>query len=120
MDIYRDQIINLYENPLNYGELEQADYSYEEDNPLCGDIIRIDVKLDKDGRVAEVAWQGNGCAISMASASLLTEEIKDLTAAELKNFSADRLLAIMGVPLSNVRQKCALLALKVLQKATAV
>jgi nitrogen fixation NifU-like protein len=66
--IYREQIIDLYEHPLNYGQLETADWSYEEDNPLCGDVIRIDVKLDDQNRVAEVAWSGDGCAISQAAA----------------------------------------------------
>ncbi len=113
--IYREQIIDLYENPLNYGALAAADWSYEEDNPLCGDVIRIDVKLGTDGRVAEVAWQGNGCAISQASASILTEEVKGLTLEEVRSFDKDQLLALLGVPLSMARVKCALLCLKVLK-----
>jgi nitrogen fixation NifU-like protein len=113
--IYREQIIDLYEHPLNYGELEHPDFSYEEDNPLCGDVIRIDVCLDEDNRVAEVAWRGDGCAISQAAASLLTEEIKGLTLGELKAFKNERLLELVGVPLSMARVKCALLSLKVLK-----
>jgi nitrogen fixation NifU-like protein len=113
--IYRDQIIDLYENPLNYGELEQADWSYEEDNPLCGDVVRIAVKLGADGRVANVAWQGDGCAISQAAASILTEEIKGLTLAEVRDFPKEKLLELIGVPLSMARVKCALLSLKVLK-----
>ena len=113
--IYREQIIDLYEHPLNYGTLERPDFSYEEDNPLCGDVIRIDVRLDDQQRVAEVVWSGDGCAISQASASLLTEEIKGKTLAELKAFSAEQLLALVGVPLSMARVKCALLSLKVLK-----
>ncbi len=112
---YREQIIDLYENPLNYGKLEPADISYEEDNPLCGDVVRIDVRLDENGRVAEVAWSGDGCAISQASASLLTEEIKGMTLAEVKNFPKERLLDLIGVQLSMARVKCALLSLKVLK-----
>ena len=119
MDIYREQIIDLYEHPLNYGELETADFSYEEDNPLCGDIIRVAVKLDAQNRVAQVAWQGEGCAISQASASLLTEEIKGMTLTDLKNFPSDRLLELVGVPLSMARRKCALLSLKVVQVGAA-
>jgi nitrogen fixation protein NifU and related proteins len=115
MDIYREQIIDLYEHPLNYGELDAADFSYEEDNPLCGDVIRIDVALDDNGRVRQVKWQGNGCAISLASASLLTEAIKGLTVDEIKTFPYQRLLDLVGVPLSMARRKCALLSLKVLQ-----
>ncbi len=114
-DIYREQIIDLYENPLNFGELDPADFSYEEDNPLCGDVIRIDVRLDEDGRIAEAAWSGDGCAISQASASLLTEEIQGKTLAEVKAFPKEELLDLIGVPLSMARIKCALLSLKVLK-----
>lgn len=119
MDIYREQIIDLYEHPLNYGELATADFSHEDDNPLCGDVIRIDVKLNDENRVAEVAWQGSGCAISQASASLLTEQIKGMTLAEVKDFSPERLLEIVGVPLSLARRKCALLSLMVLKTGAA-
>jgi nitrogen fixation NifU-like protein len=112
---YREQIIDLYESPLNRGELDPHDFSYEEDNPLCGDVIRIDVRLDDEQRVAEVAWSGDGCAISQASASLLTEEIKGKTLAEIKAFPKEELLELIGVPLSMARVKCALLSLKVLK-----
>lgn len=114
-NIYREQIIDLYEHPLNFGSVEQPDFSYEEDNPLCGDVIRIDVRLDDEQRIAEVAWNGDGCAISQASASLLTEEIKGKTLAEVKAFTSEQLLELVGVPLSMARVKCALLSLKVLK-----
>ncbi|MBK7896822.1 MAG: SUF system NifU family Fe-S cluster assembly protein [Candidatus Promineifilaceae bacterium] len=113
--IYREQIIDLYEHPLNRGHLETADWSYEEDNPLCGDVIRIDVKLDENQRVADVAWSGEGCAISQAAASLLTEEIKGKTLEEVRSFDKDELLELIGVKLSMARVKCALLSLKVLK-----
>lgn len=113
--IYREQIIDLYENPLNYGVLEGADFAYEEDNPLCGDVIQIAVRLDEDQRVADVKWEGQGCAISQASASLLTEEIKGMTLDEVKAFSKDDLLDLLGIQLSMTRVKCALLSLKVLK-----
>ena len=115
MDIYREQIIDLYEHPLHHGELADADFSYEEDNPLCGDVIRIDVKLDDENRVADVAWSGDGCAISQASASLLTDEIMGMTLDEVKAFDKETLLELIGVPLSMARVKCALLSLKVLK-----
>lgn len=114
-DIYREQIIDLYENPLNYGQLAAFDFSYEEDNPLCGDVVRIDVKLDSSGRVVDVGWEGNGCAISQASASLLTEAIKGLPLADVQQFSKEQLLELLGIPLSMARLKCALLSLKVLK-----
>lgn len=114
-DLYREQIIDLYENPLNFGELDPNDFTYEEDNPLCGDVVRIDVRVDEDNRIAEVRWRGEGCAISQASASLLTEEIKGMTLDEVKAFPKERLLDLIGVPLSMARVKCALLSLKVLK-----
>ena len=114
-DMYREMIIDLYENPLNYGELENPDFSYEEDNPLCGDVVQIDVRLDGQGRVAEVRWQGDGCAISQASASLLTDEIQGMSLEEIRTFPKERLLELIGVPLSMARVKCALLSLKVLK-----
>ena len=113
--IYREQIIDLYENPLNFGTLDPNDFSYEEDNPLCGDVIRIDVLLNDDNRIAEVKWSGDGCAISQASASLLTDEIMGMTLDEVKAFPKERLLELIGVPLSMARVKCALLSLKVLK-----
>jgi nitrogen fixation NifU-like protein len=113
--MYREQIIDLYEHPLNRGRLEAADFSYEEDNPLCGDVVRIDVRLDEQRRVVDVKWAGEGCAISQASASLLTEEIKGKTLDEVKAFSKDELLDLLGIQLSMTRVKCALLSLKVLK-----
>ncbi|MDX1615879.1 MAG: iron-sulfur cluster assembly scaffold protein [Candidatus Promineifilaceae bacterium] len=114
-NMYREQIIDLYENPLNYGELDPADFTYEEDNPLCGDVIRVYVRLDADDRVNEVTWQGEGCAISQASASLLTEEIKGMTLEEVKAISKEKVLDLLGIQLSMTRVKCALLSLKVLK-----
>jgi nitrogen fixation protein NifU and related proteins len=113
--IYREQIIDLYEHPLNFGEIANPDFTYEEDNPLCGDVIRIDVCLDENQRVTEVAWRGDGCAISQAAASLLTEEIKGMSLDDLRHFKSETLLDLVGVPLSMARVKCALLALKVLK-----
>lgn len=115
VNIYREQIIDLYEHPLNYGEVDHPDFTYEEDNPLCGDVIRIDVKLDSENKVVDIAWRGDGCAISQAAASLLTEEIKGKSLEEVKAFTSDALLELVGVPLSMARVKCALLSLKVLK-----
>jgi len=114
-DLYREQIIDLYEHPFNYGELDPNDFTYEEDNPLCGDVIRIDVRLDEEGQISDVRWRGEGCAISQASASLLTEEVKGMTLEEVKEFPKEKLLDLIGVPLSMARVKCALLSLKVLK-----
>ena len=113
-DLYREVILDHYQNPRNYGTLEPADISYEEDNPVCGDHIRLDLRL-KDGRVDEVRFFGHGCAISQASASMLTEAIQGKTLEELKAFSKDDVLDLLGIPLGPVRMKCALLSLKVLK-----
>lgn len=113
--LYREQIIDLYENPLNFGSLEPSDFTYEEDNPLCGDVIRIYVRIDDDNRIADVKWSGEGCAISQASASLLTEDIKGKTLDEIKAYNKEDLLDLLGIQLSMTRIKCALLSLKVLK-----
>ena len=113
-DLYREVILDHYQNPRNYGTLEPADISYEEDNPVCGDHIRLDLRL-QDGRVTDVRFSGHGCAISQASASMLTEQIQGKTLDELKAFSKDDLLDLLGIPLGPVRIKCALLSLKVLK-----
>ena len=105
----------MYENPLNFGRVDPADFVYEEDNPLCGDVIEISVRLDEEQRVVDIKWQGQGCAISQASASLLTDEIKGKTIEEVKDFSKEQLLELLGIQLSMTRVKCALLSLKVLK-----
>lgn len=116
-EMYREQIIDLYENPLNYGQLASPTFTYEEDNPLCGDVIQIDLLLDERQCVADVRWHGHGCAISQASASLLTDDIKGLTLTEVQAYPKERLLELLGIPLSMTRIKCALLAFKVLKAA---
>ena len=113
--IYREQIIDLYDNPLNFGRVDPADFVYEEDNPLCGDVIEISVSLDDNNRVVDIMWQGQGCAISLAAASLLTEEIKGKSLNEIKNYSKEEILDLLGIKLSMTRIKCALLSLKVLK-----
>jgi nitrogen fixation NifU-like protein len=114
-DLYRENILDHYQNPRNYGSLKDPDISYEDDNPLCGDVIRIDLKLDTENRVSEVAFSGEGCAISQASASMLTEELLGKSLEELKQISKDDVLDLLGIQLGPVRIKCALLPLKVLK-----
>jgi nitrogen fixation NifU-like protein len=114
-DLYREYILDHYQNPRNYGTLEDPDISYQDDNPLCGDVIRIDIKLDKENRVSEVGFTGEGCAISQASASMLTEEILGKTLEEVKEISKEDILDMLGIQLGPVRLKCALLSLKVLK-----
>jgi nitrogen fixation NifU-like protein len=114
-DLYREQILNHYREPRNKGRLESPDISYMDDNPLCGDRVQFDLRLDGDNRVVEVAWDGSGCAISMASASMLSEMIKGRSLDELRHLGKDDILNMLGIELGPVRLKCALLSLKVLK-----
>ncbi len=114
-DLYREQIIDRYKHPRARGTLEPHDYSYEDDNPLCGDRIRIDVRVGEDGRIAQAAFSGSGCAISQASADLLTESVVGKTLEEVKRLGKDDILELLGIELGPVRLKCALLSLKVLK-----
>jgi len=114
-DLYREQIIDRFKNPRHRGELDPHDFTYEDDNPLCGDRIRIDVRVDGEERVTEAAFSGIGCAISQASADLLTESIVGKGLAEVRRISKDDILEMLGIELGPVRLKCALLSLKVLK-----
>ena len=115
-DLYREVILDHYKNPRHHGKLDPNDFTFEDENPLCGDKLRIDVRLDETGqRVAEVAFSGRGCAISQASASLLTEAIEGKTLDEVKALTKDDILDLLGIELGPVRLKCALLSLKVLK-----
>jgi nitrogen fixation NifU-like protein len=114
-DLYREQIIDHYKNPRMKGTLDPHDISYEDDNPLCGDRLRIDVRLGADGRVSEAAFSGQGCAISQASADLLTESIIGKSLEDVRAIGKDDILEMLGIELSPVRLKCALLSLKVLK-----
>ncbi len=113
-DLYRDNIIDHYQNPRNYGTLEHPDISYEDSNPVCGDELRIDLQVT-DNRVIDARFSGHGCSISQASASMLTEEIIGKTLEEVKQIDKQYLLNLLGIPLGPVRLKCALLSLKVLK-----
>ncbi|MGH2621667.1 MAG: iron-sulfur cluster assembly scaffold protein [Anaerolineales bacterium] len=114
-DLYREQIIDRYKNPRMRGKLDPHDYSYEDDNPLCGDHVRIDLRVDGEGRVSEAAFSGEGCAISQASADLLMESVVGKPVEEVKGVGKEALLEMLGIELGPVRMKCALLSLKVLK-----
>jgi len=114
-DLYREIIIDRYKNPQYRRTLVPSDISFEDDNPLCGDHIRIDLRLGPDGRVAEAGFDGHGCAISQASADLLMEAVLGKTLDELKALTRDDILEMLGIELGPVRLKCALLSLKVLK-----
>ncbi|MGD2157506.1 MAG: iron-sulfur cluster assembly scaffold protein [Anaerolineales bacterium] len=114
-DLYRELIIDRYKNPLYRGELQPHDISFEDDNPLCGDHIRIELRLDEDERVSEAVFSGDGCAISQASADLLVESVLGKKLDEVKALTKEDVLDLLGIELGPVRLKCALLSLKVLK-----
>jgi nitrogen fixation protein NifU and related proteins len=116
-DLYRDHILDHYKNPRNYGDLEGATHHYHDTNPLCGDEITMFLLVGDDGRINDVHFTGRGCAISQASASLLTEKIKGMTLDEAKAIGRDQVLEELGITISPARVKCALLSLKTLKGA---
>jgi nitrogen fixation NifU-like protein len=117
-DLYRDYILEHYRRPHNFGVLEEPTGKYEGANPLCGDRITLMLGI-ADGKVAEVAFTGRGCAISQASASLLTDEIKGKSVDEVSKLTSQDLLDLIGIEISPARLKCALLSLDTLEHALA-
>lgn len=113
-ELQMEILLDHYQNPRNYGHLENPDIVYEEGNPSCGDQIRIELKID-DNKISDVKFSGKGCTISMAAASILTELIKGKSLDDVKKFTREDMLEALGVPISPIRLKCALLALKVLK-----
>lgn len=113
-DLYREIILDHYQHPHNHGTLDQPDISFQDTNPLCGDKIRIDLKISA-GIVEDVKFTGKGCAISQASASMLTDEIKGKSLDEIRHLDKQNILDLIGIPIGASRIKCALLSLKVLK-----
>jgi nitrogen fixation NifU-like protein len=119
-DLYRDEILEHYRNPHNFGTLPDADATYEGSNPLCGDRITLSLRFDDaGGTVQEVAFTGRGCAISQASASMLTDEIKGKPVAKVSSVTNQDVLDNLGIDISPARLKCALLSVDTLRKALA-
>ncbi len=115
--LYREYILEHYKHPHNHGSLEHADMEAHDLNPLCGDELTFQVALDDDGRVSDVAFDGHGCAISQASASMLSDEIKGKTAEDLLALDRQTVLDLLGIDISATRMKCAMLSLKVVKAA---
>jgi len=111
---YREFILDHYKNPRNFGRIEGADISHEEYNPLCGDLVGMDLKI-ADGVIEEARFHGRGCAISQASASLMTERLQGMPLEAARRISKDDVLEQLGIDISPARLKCALLTLKVLK-----
>ncbi|HEY2473419.1 MAG TPA: SUF system NifU family Fe-S cluster assembly protein [Candidatus Cybelea sp.] len=115
-DFYRDYILDHYRNPRNFGNLENPDVEAEDLNPLCGDQIKMELKL-QGGVIHEVRFSGKGCAISQASASMLTEQVKGMKLDDVAKLSKDAVLENVGIGISPTRMKCAMLGLRVLKSA---
>jgi nitrogen fixation NifU-like protein len=113
--LYRDIILEHWQHPQNYGILDDADIDIEENNPYCGDHIRLTIKLEKN-KIKQLAFVGEGCAISKASGSLFTEDLKEKSIEDIRKIDPQQVLDILGVPLTPTRAKCALLIFKTLQK----
>ncbi len=117
-ELYRDYILDHYKNPRNFGELEPHDLEWHDHNPLCGDELGVHLIVDEQGKIAELRFHGQGCAISQAAASITSEELIGMRVDEIPELSADWVLDQLGIPVSPTRRKCALLSLKVMRGAT--
>jgi nitrogen fixation protein NifU and related proteins len=115
-ELYRDYILEHYKNPKNFGELPEHDLEFHDKNPLCGDEMELHIRVE-DGKIADLKWHGQGCAISQAAASIASEELIGMPVDDAAQLDADWMLEHMGIEISATRRKCALLNLKVLRGA---
>ena len=116
-ELYQEHILDHYEDPFHRGHLPAATHAHEDNNPLCGDVVRIELELGDDGKIRDAYFTGQGCVISQASASMLLEKMQGHTVEEAKKFTAEDMLKLYGPRLTPNRQKCCLLSWKVLQSA---
>ncbi len=117
-ELYRDQILEHYKRPHNFGPLDDFDLEFEDTNPFCGDEQHVFIKLGDDQKVAAISFDGKGCAISTAATSLLTDELAGMTREELLRLDKQFVLELLGIEISATRMKCALLGLKVVKGAS--
>jgi nitrogen fixation NifU-like protein len=116
-DLYRDEILEHYRHPHNFGTLEHPDVSQDGSNPLCGDRITLQLAIDEDGVIRQVAFSGRGCAISQASASMLTDRVRGLALPDVAKIGRQDVLDDLGIEISPARLKCALLSIDTLRRA---
>ena len=116
-DMYREEILSHYKRPRNWGPLPDPDLEFEDTNPLCGDELKVMLKIDADKVVTDVRFDGHGCAISQASASMASEELVGKSVDQLVSLDKSFVLDLLGIPISATRMKCAMLSLKVIKSA---
>jgi nitrogen fixation NifU-like protein len=115
--IYQEHVLDHYEDPYHRGHCDHATHAHEDDNPLCGDVVRVELAIDNAGRIRQAWFDGEGCVISQASASMLMEKLEGKTVDEVRKFSAQQMLELFGPRLTPNRQKCCLLSWRVVQSA---
>lgn len=115
--MYQENILDHYKNPRNFGRIKNATVHHHEYNPLCGDQIELFLVIDENKKIVDVKFYGKGCAISQASASMLTENLKGKNISGIRKLVKEDILQMLGVPLSPVRLKCALLSLDTLRNS---
>jgi len=116
-ELYQEHILDHYEDPYHRGNPSRATHAHEDDNPLCGDVVRIELAIAPGGKIEEIFFDGDGCCISQAAASMLVEHFDQHTLEEIKQFTAEDMLRLFGAKLTPNRQKCCLLSWRVLQSA---
>ena len=116
-ELYQEHVLDHYEDPYHRGACPHATHEHEDDNPLCGDVVRIELQIDADGKIREAWFDGDGCCVSQASASMLLEAMDGKSVEDVKSFTAEQMLELFGARLTPNRQKCCLLPWRVLQTA---